>query len=139
MATAPRRPLTHRPSSIQKRSRSPDAEEKTESSSKRVCTTFIVGETAANEKPSRQAVRERKFTEKEQQKAEFRDKYRRAFPSWTFYFDLDHIEPDRTVVSSFESRIQELGGVSEYYVHVNIHLTFVALINRPLRIFFRIK
>ena len=128
MATALRRPLTHRPSSIQKRSRSPDAEEQTESSSKRVCTTSIVGEIAANEKPSRQGVR-RKVAEKEQQKAEFRDKYRRAFPSWTFYFDLDHIEPDRTAVSSFESRIQELGGVSEYHVYVNIYLTFVALVS----------
>jgi regulatory subunit for Cdc7p protein kinase len=79
--------------------------------SKRVRTTSAFDDGPDKDRLSRQAARERKIAEKEQQKAEFRNKYRRAFPSWTFYFDADHIEPDRAAVSSLDARIQGLGGV----------------------------
>ncbi len=116
MATSFRRPLAHRPPQPQqppapKRSRSPEPEDGVTAGSKRVRTTSAFDDVQDKDKLSRQAARERRIAEKEQQKVEFRDKYRRAFPSWTFYFDADHIEPDRAAVSSLDARIQELGGV----------------------------
>ena len=115
MATSFRRPLAHRPPQLpqplaSKRSRSPEPEDGV-AGSKRVRTTSAFDDVPDKDKLTRQAARERKMAEKEQQKAEFRDKYRRAFPSWTFYFDMDHIEPDRSAVAFLEVRIQELGGV----------------------------
>jgi regulatory subunit for Cdc7p protein kinase len=116
MATAFRRPLAHRPpqllqSPASKRSRSPEPEDGVAAGSKRVRTTSAFDDVPDKDKVTRQAARERRMAEKEQQKAEFRDKYRRAFPSWTFHLDMDHIEPDRSAVGSLEARIQELGGV----------------------------
>ncbi|KAG5646309.1 hypothetical protein DXG03_003906 [Asterophora parasitica] len=50
--------------------------------------------------------RERKHVEREQQKAEFKEKYTRAFPGFTFYFDeMGHAAPE-----VYEERIEELGG-----------------------------
>ncbi|KAM6502364.1 Dfp1/Him1, central region domain containing protein [Amanita muscaria] len=129
MATSLRRPLAHRlPQPLprspgSKRSRSPDPEEHPVPSSKRSRTVSAVALVNDNDKSTRQAMRERKLAEKEQQKAEFRDKYRRAFPSWTFYFDLDHVDPDRAAAPSFEARIQELGGaIEDFFSNQITHL-----------------
>ncbi|KAF8629179.1 hypothetical protein AX17_005764 [Amanita inopinata Kibby_2008] len=134
MASPLRRPLAHRASQLahvasSKRARSPDPEDVTTALPKRVRSTPTVEDAAEQDKSSRQAARERRIAEREQQKAEFRDKYRRAFPSWTFYFDLEHIEPDRTVISSFETRIQELGGgIEDFFSNQITHL----ITNQPL-------
>ena len=53
--------------------------------------------------------RERHKTEREQQRLEFKEKYRRAFPSWTFYLDTSSINDQR--LELFQSRILKLGGV----------------------------
>lgn len=50
--------------------------------------------------------------DKEQQKQEFREKYSKAFPLWTFYFDLDNISMKSSQVKLLTSRIEALGGVS---------------------------
>jgi len=52
--------------------------------------------------------RERK-TEREQQEAEFREKYTRAFPTWKFYFDTE--KPLSISESSLKSRVLSLGSV----------------------------
>ncbi|KAK2467783.1 hypothetical protein APHAL10511_000078 [Amanita phalloides] len=130
MATSFRHPLAYRPSQPppppgSKRSRSPELDDSVTANSKRVrtTTTCTLDDITTNDKPTRQAARERRITEKEQQKAEFRDKYRRAFPSWTFYLDMDHIEPDRAVVTSLETRIQELGGaIEDFFSNQITHL-----------------
>ncbi|KAF8629941.1 hypothetical protein AX15_003179 [Amanita polypyramis BW_CC] len=131
MATSYRRPLAHRPLQPPgpKRSRSPDIEDSIPAGSKRVRTTSVLDEVPDNDKLTRQAARERRQADKGQQKAEFRDKYRRAFPSWTFHFDLDHIEPDRAAVVSLEVRIQELGGaIEDFFSNQITHL----ITNQPL-------
>jgi regulatory subunit for Cdc7p protein kinase len=45
--------------------------------------------------------------EREQQKAEFKDKFTRAFPTFTFCFDIDNVGP----VDGLVSMIRQLGGV----------------------------
>lgn len=55
--------------------------------------------------------KEQKLQDKEAKEAVFREKYTRAFPLWTFYFDSDNIAPD-VDLTSLEVRIEQLGGVS---------------------------
>ncbi|KAG5340665.1 hypothetical protein C0989_000815 [Termitomyces sp. Mn162] len=57
---------------------------------------------------ARDKARERKHIEREQQKAEFKEKYTRAFPSFTFYFDELNITPEEQ--DFFEESIEKLGG-----------------------------
>jgi len=59
--------------------------------------------------PETHKSRERHRTEREQQRLEFKEKYRRAFPSWTFYLDTSSINDQR--LELFQSRILKLGGV----------------------------
>jgi len=59
--------------------------------------------------PETHKSRERHKTEREQQRLEFKEKYRRAFPSWTFYLDTSSINDQR--LELFQSRILKLGGV----------------------------
>jgi hypothetical protein len=49
--------------------------------------------------------------EREQQRLEFKEKYSRAFPVWTFYLDGDTIDSPGQL-ESFRSRILQLGAVS---------------------------
>ncbi|KAF5351825.1 hypothetical protein D9756_007378 [Leucocoprinus leucothites] len=53
-------------------------------------------------------LREQQKAEREQQRIEFREKYRRAFPSWTFYLDTLSLNDKR--LESFQLRIERLGG-----------------------------
>ena len=54
--------------------------------------------------------KERKRAEREE---EFRVKYTRAFPSWTFHFDLDAMSPDvATLKDNLERRVKHMGAVS---------------------------
>lgn len=59
--------------------------------------------------PETHKSRERLKTDREQQRLEFKEKYRRAFPSWTFYLDTSSINDQR--LELFQSRILKLGGV----------------------------
>lgn len=58
---------------------------------------------------ARDKARERKHIEREQQKAEFKEKYTRAFPSFTFYFDELNISSEEQ--DFLEESIEKLGGV----------------------------
>ena len=90
MATLNRRSLANR---SQKRPRSPDSDNRIQS--KRV-------------KPSASTTRSStKQTDREQQKAEFKEKFTRAFPTFTFCFDIDNVGP----VDSLVAMIRQLGGV----------------------------
>lgn len=117
MATLNRRPLTHRSLqhpppfsplksarafSASKRPRSPDPSldpSISQQSSKRIKAI------APSPAIVRDKTRERKHTEREQQKAEFKDKYTRAFPTFTFYFEED------VALDTYEDMIEQLGGV----------------------------
>ncbi|KAF5386259.1 hypothetical protein D9615_002435 [Tricholomella constricta] len=57
---------------------------------------------------ARDRLRERKHVEREQQKAEFKEKYTRAFPSFTFYFD--ELNLGSVALDTYEEMIEELGG-----------------------------
>ncbi|KAG6878527.1 hypothetical protein C0993_004425 [Termitomyces sp. T159_Od127] len=57
---------------------------------------------------ARDKARERKHIEREQQKAEFKEKYTRAFPSFTFYFDELNITSEEQ--DFLEESIEKLGG-----------------------------
>lgn len=59
----------------------------------------------------RDPARDHHRLEREQQRLEFREKYCRAFPAWTFYLDGDTIDSPQQL-DSFRSRIQQLGAVS---------------------------
>lgn len=56
----------------------------------------------------------RKKVEREQQKAEFKEKYTKAFPSWVFYFDPDILDVANTepLRQDMKRKIHLLGGVS---------------------------
>lgn len=56
--------------------------------------------------------KERRHTERAQKDKEFKDKYSRAFPTFTFHFDLSHLEPDTGLRKGLEARIVQLGGVN---------------------------
>ncbi|KAG6891723.1 hypothetical protein C0992_006143 [Termitomyces sp. T32_za158] len=57
---------------------------------------------------ARDKARERKHMEREQQKVEFKEKYTRAFPSFTFYFDELNITSEEQ--DFLEESIEKLGG-----------------------------
>ena len=56
--------------------------------------------------------REARKAEREAQKAEFREKYTRAFPGWVFHFDLDVLDPESAVTRrTLENQVSLLGAV----------------------------
>ncbi|PFH51982.1 hypothetical protein AMATHDRAFT_2471 [Amanita thiersii Skay4041] len=134
MAFSLRRPLSYRPSqpvdsTSSKRARSPDPDDSVTAVQKRVRASPTIPSPVTHDRSLRQATRERRLAERELQKAEFRDKYRRAFPSWIFYFDLDHIDHDRASIPSFEARIQELEGtIEDFFSNQITHL----ITNQPV-------
>lgn len=92
---------SNRSASLSKRPRSPDIlldPSGLRSSSKRVRPTPPA---------TRSSTKDRKHAEREQQKAEFKDKFTRAFPTFTFCFDIDNVGP----VDALVSMIRQLGGV----------------------------
>ncbi|KAJ7124883.1 Dfp1/Him1, central region-domain-containing protein [Mycena epipterygia] len=63
----------------------------------------------------------RRHAEREQQRIEFKEKYRRAFPGWKFYFDTDNIHPDNvSTVKLAQAKIRQLGGSIEDFFSNNI-------------------
>ncbi|TFY59118.1 hypothetical protein EVG20_g7906 [Dentipellis fragilis] len=123
MATLQRRPLNPRtvpqlpvavsplemkgrstPMALRKRSRSPDTPLESQAlAAKRV--------RASRESPAVIAddEKERRRAEREAQKEEFRVKYTRAFPSWTFYFDWDFCDADDETKKRVLGRLQQMG------------------------------
>lgn len=95
----------HRTVSGSKRPRSPDRQD--------VFSNLAAKRVRATQEPSALAPRdlqkERRNTVREQQEAEFKDKYTRAFPTWTFCFDS--VDVSSSVVQSFKTKILHLGGV----------------------------
>ncbi|KAJ7045376.1 Dfp1/Him1, central region-domain-containing protein [Mycena alexandri] len=54
--------------------------------------------------------------ERDQQRVEFREKYRKAFPGWRFYFDMDNIHPDNlSAIKLAQTRIRKLGATVELF------------------------
>ena len=137
MATTARNPLSMRPHSQHhaialspyqgtvaprrasgsgKRARSPEPakDEGTSQSTKRLKALAAPQPPApiAREDPREEARREkeRKRAEREE---EFRIKYTRAFPNWTFHFDLDTMSPDvASLKDNLERRVRHMGAVS---------------------------
>ena len=58
--------------------------------------------------------KEKRRAEREALKEEFRIKYTRAFPSWTFYFDTSDAERD-----FLAPRILHLNGVNDVFIILN--------------------
>lgn len=79
--------------------------------------------------------KERRHAEREQQKAEFREKYRRAFPKWSFYFDTENIDLEPGHVAAFELKIQQLGGASRIAL-IHLQSTHQPISGRKSRISF---
>ena len=88
-------------STSSKRPRSPDQPEP----HKRVRSATVKSTVPA----TRDLTKEQRIAEREQKEEEFRRKYSRSFPLWTFYLDIDNI--DHSLVQSFKSRLRHLGAV----------------------------
>jgi hypothetical protein len=106
-------PISVQPASgSTKRPRSPDANSTT---AKRPRPS---PSNAAMRKEERKAKENRK-AEREIQRADFRLKYTKAFPSWSFYFDSDHLGVDHSLRELLESKISQLGGVRKSkFIHI---------------------
>lgn len=127
MATTIRRPLTSRPLPTQapstaspfkpaartvscKRPRSPDTAGDAQAAHSTTKRAKPVSQLHAVATP-RDEEKERKRAHREAREAEFKLKYSRAFPGWTFYFDLDHLDKDTSARETLESKVVQLGGV----------------------------
>ncbi|KAJ6557186.1 Dfp1/Him1, central region-domain-containing protein [Mycena sp. CBHHK59/15] len=73
-----------------------------------------VAPTVAHREKETDKEKARRHAEREQQRIEFKEKYRRAFPGWKFYFDIDNIHPDNTsAVKLCQVKIKQLGATIE--------------------------
>jgi len=93
--------------STSKRPRSPDHHEPL-ATHKRVRSTTVKSTIPT----TRDLTKEQKIAEREQKEEEFRRKYSRSFPLWTFYLDIDNLDP--SLVQSFKFRLRHLGAVCQY-------------------------
>lgn len=121
MATQFRRPLTSRTLSPLKSTRSVSGSKRAHSPdpaadpviSKRV--RAAPSPTTKQHNETRERDRQRKQAERQlraEKNAEFKEKYRRAFPGWKFYFDSDTIEPANAIAAKIcEVKVKQLGGV----------------------------
>jgi regulatory subunit for Cdc7p protein kinase len=125
MATVLRRPLSAKPvpfnlgpaispfkttaSQTAKRPRSPDIGELPQLSLKRSKPVAYAQNVATGDIERRD--KDRRRAEREAQKEEFRVKYRKAFPSWVFYFNFDVVDANEEDVKALQNRVLSLGGV----------------------------
>ncbi|KAJ2936555.1 hypothetical protein H1R20_g534, partial [Candolleomyces eurysporus] len=118
-ANHPQKSTQRHPSSASfKRPRSPEPTENSSTAKKARASTAISASALQKEK---EAKRER--LEREQQKQEFKDKYTRAFPSWTFYFDTENISMKTSQINLLKGRVEQLGGqVEEFFSKQITHL-----------------
>ncbi|KZT19906.1 hypothetical protein NEOLEDRAFT_1101614 [Neolentinus lepideus HHB14362 ss-1] len=105
-----------------KRARSPDGGHDvaaTKESTKRARALPPLG---ANDDERKE--KEQKRTEREKQKRDFQIKYTKAFPSWSFYFDLDTLDPEEAAIQErLSAKIQQLGGrVENFFSNDITHL-----------------
>ncbi|KAF9562779.1 hypothetical protein CPC08DRAFT_633707 [Agrocybe pediades] len=63
--------------------------------------------------PARDTQKERRHAERNQKAVEFKQKYTRAFPSWTFYIDSESMS--ESMQQSLKARIQQLKGKVEIF------------------------
>ncbi|KAJ6558596.1 Dfp1/Him1, central region-domain-containing protein [Mycena vulgaris] len=109
-------PLKSRSVSGSKRPRSPD--QSLEVPPKRQKAVASAAGQREKEVDKEKALR---HAEREQQRIEFKQKYRRAFPGWKFYFDMDNIQPDNvSAVKLAQAKIRQLGGSIEDFFSNNI-------------------
>ncbi|KAF9458449.1 Dfp1/Him1, central region-domain-containing protein [Collybia nuda] len=136
MATLNRRPFSNRPTQTcsplkptrtvpgSKRAHSPDPFDINANSAstkrlKSIAPALSVG--------NRDSTRERKHLEREQQKAEFREKYTRAFPGFIFCFDEQSLGAGAS--EGYRGKIEHLGAaIDDFFSNTITH--FIA--NRPL-------
>ncbi|KAJ7782996.1 Dfp1/Him1, central region-domain-containing protein [Mycena metata] len=99
-----------------KRPRSPD--QSLEVVPKRLKATASAGPAHRDKDHDRDKARK---AERDQQKLEFREKYRKAFPGWKFYFDEGNIHSDNhSAIKLAQTRIRKLGATVELYFSTNI-------------------
>ena len=91
-----------------KRPRSPDHPEP-QTTHKRVRSATV----RSTVPTTRDIIKEQRIAEREQKEEEFRRKYSRSFRFWTFYLDIDNIDP--SLVQSFKSRLRHLGAVCLFF------------------------
>lgn len=121
MATA-RRPLSVKPVPLNlgpavspfnaKRARSPDGGDTPQAGSKR---QKAVPSPAPALAPAERE-KDRRRADREAQKEEFRVKYRKAFPAWLFYFNIDVTDDEKDAVRTLQARVSALGGVRLSFV-----------------------
>jgi regulatory subunit for Cdc7p protein kinase len=93
-----------------KRPRSPDPPAEPHTTSHSSAKRAKAVDPAAAE--AQRAAKEQKRAEREQQKAEFKASYVKAFPSWVFYFDTDHLDHEAVAHRDrLHSKIGLLGAV----------------------------
>ncbi|EAU91373.2 hypothetical protein CC1G_07408 [Coprinopsis cinerea okayama7 len=64
-----------------------------------------------------------RHAEREQQRHEFKEKYTRAFPNWSFYVDCENIQAKQSIVDELILRIEQLGGkVEDFFSRSVTHL-----------------
>lgn len=83
-------------------------------------------------KDARPETKEERDRQRALRESEFRDKYTRAFPGWTFYFDLDAHQPELAALrSKLERRVTQLGAVRKLW-HLSLASTHQVVENRGL-------
>ncbi|KAJ7497153.1 Dfp1/Him1, central region-domain-containing protein [Mycena latifolia] len=109
-------PLKSRSVSGSKRPRSPDQSLEVQPKRQKA-----VASAAGQREKEVDKEKARRHAEREQQRIEFKEKYRRAFPGWKFYFDTDNILPDNlSAVKLAQAKIRQLGGSIEDFFSNNI-------------------
>lgn len=118
---------TRRLSSASKRPHSPDPGETLSLSAKRARAAPEHTRNTREDLRKRDAkdmrgeTKEEKDRRRAEREEEFRVKYTRAFPSWTFHFDLDtHQSEFISVKSKLEKRVMQLGAVRVLVSHSGI-------------------
>ncbi|EPQ57429.1 hypothetical protein GLOTRDRAFT_74212 [Gloeophyllum trabeum ATCC 11539] len=74
--------------------------------------------------------KEQRRLEREKQKRDFQIKYTKAFPQWSFYFDLDVLNPEEAATQErLTAKIEQLGGrVEDFFSNDVTHL----VTNKPI-------
>jgi regulatory subunit for Cdc7p protein kinase len=118
---SPWRTAVQKPSSSSKRAHSPEPPEGLSLSAKRARAAPEPAR-ATREDPRRKDAKDTRGDSKEERdrrraerEEEFRVKYTRAFPNWTFHFDLEAHQPELTAIKNkLERRVLQLGAVSTF-------------------------
>ncbi|TFY64667.1 hypothetical protein EVJ58_g2471 [Rhodofomes roseus] len=116
--------MSRKASTSSKRARSPDPN-KDDESSQSMKRLKAVAAPQPPAPPTREDPREEARKEKERKRIEreeeFRIKYTRAFPNWTFHFDLDTLSPDVAALKdNLERRLRHMGAAVEDFFSKDI-------------------